>query len=193
MRQEIKIVVVAWIAAAAVLAGAYRFVLAPQTQEKTGLETELHAKTEKAAGLEIYRTPAAQARLIAAVEALRRQRNGFLFAPGDLSLLDFRLQDLARRHRLTEFANRVVAGAPAKPDPKMTVQSRHYLMSFSGEFASALQFVNELERHNPVLFVDTIRIRKDYGRDKVPQVEVEVTALYSSAIEDPQLLPAILE
>ncbi len=149
----------------------YVFMLAPQEKNKKQIEKQLAEKKQ------IY-TSALEAtqqetrnRLNEQIEQLRNRLKDFVIDFEDSANLTFDIGQVANEKKLASFSikGKKARGGSAIPNSKY-LQENHFNVSFSGGFNQFATFLNALERHRPVVFVDKFNItrsRKDNSDHEV--------------------------
>jgi Tfp pilus assembly protein PilO len=159
-------------------AGAFAVVLQPKLQYKEDLEGDVarareeYARAFEAAGRE------AHARLAEEVERLQDRAADFVVPIERAPDLAFEISELANVMRLDAFAmspgNDGRRGSALDEGP---VREKPIEVSFRATFPQFAAFVNAVERHRPILFVETFAIRRPGERSADAQVSMELTAL----------------
>jgi outer membrane murein-binding lipoprotein Lpp len=168
------------------LAGAasYAIILHPQLDHRQKLEALVASSRERYARAVEAAKEKDQSRLAGQVETLHNRVNEFVVSRTDASDLAFKIGELAQEAKLTSFGMRPAnrTGAEAGPDLER-VAEKHLDMTFSGEFRHFAAFLNTLERHHPVLFVETFAISRPIDKDSQPQANLQVAVLVEKAAE----------
>ena len=154
------------------------FVLKPQMQRVTALETELsdarhlYGRATEAAKLET------QMRLTETVARLDERISDFVLRPSAAPDLAFEIAELASATAVQSFAmkprNRERLEVLALCD---TIGEKQLDISFVGHFHQFASLLNALERHRPVLFVETFSIRRPRRETSQPETNMQVTVL----------------
>lgn len=151
----------AWAGCFIVFLFLYLMVLAPQKKIKAAIGEELAEKKQ------LHRTAlrAAQKegkiRLRKEIERLRSILAGFVIEPEEAANLTFDIGQIASQQKVGSFniGSKGRAGILALPDCKCIGES-HLEISFTGNFNQFAGFLNALERHQPVIFVDEFSITR---------------------------------
>lgn len=99
------------------------------------------------------------------------------------SALIFRIGQMANTLELKKFTSRVPETVPDKTLEKTERLTEGWLaVDFAADYLKTAAFVNALERHEPVLFVESITLRRS---DENPQ-EATVRMLISYLIQSPE-------
>jgi Tfp pilus assembly protein PilO len=175
---------IVWAASLALCLLAYVFVLRPQYNNKRQLDStfaeqqQLYAAARRAAQEET------KIRLNEQIERLRDRIKSFVVDLEESTDLTFDISQIANRENLDELSvtmraerstrgSSVGAGAQSKP----SYIDEHYIdIKFSAGFLQFATFVNALERHRPILFIDEFKIALSRKNDPVYQVTIDVAA-----------------
>ena len=169
---------IAWVVCVGALAAFHFGFVAPRGQALAAVGAQVDEQAERFGMLRNARSTREQERIHAEHAELERRYADFVFQEEGLNGLDFRLRDLAEKNGLTGFSSRQV-GTTTKVDGadlKRIVQ-RDLVMSFNGSYVQFLQFVNDLERHGPVVFADQFMLRTVPGKGPGLECSLECSLL----------------
>lgn len=171
----------AWTLCLAALGAAHFGLIVPRGRAVAASRTEIEAAAEWFTSLKNARSVAEQERLDAEREELERRFAGYVFTAEQLNQLDFELRALSEQHRLTDFSARHVrtAGKIGATELKRIAQ-REMILSFQSTFPDFLRFINELERHYPVLIVDAFTPSVAANKEGVLSCTMECSLLYEA-------------
>ena len=166
------------------LAGAasYAVILRPQLDHRQNQEALVASSKERYARAIEAAKEKDRSRLAGQVESLHSRIGDFVVPLADTPDLAFKIGELAHGARLTSFGMRPAnrTGSEARPDFEH-VAEKHLNMTFAGEFLHFAAFLSTLERHHPVLFVETFAISRPMDTDSQPQGNMEVAVLVEKA------------
>jgi hypothetical protein len=112
-------------------------------------------------------------------EDLQRQYSDFVFNNDELNGLDFRIRSLAEKNGMSDFSSRHVATTSTIGTLKLTrITRRELVLSFNCAFPDFLRFVNELERHQPIMLVNQFTVRNVIGKEAGLSCDMECSILY---------------
>ena len=115
-------------------------------------------------------------------EELSRQYADFVFRSDQMSKLDFAIQGIAEKSGLSSFSARHLETTAAPESLKLQqIAQRELSLSFTGGFPGFLHFVNELERHQPLVFVNQFTVHGASNKDAGLGCEVECSVLCQNA------------
>ena len=167
-----------WAACFVVFLLAYMLVLGPQKNYKKRIENEIaerkqvHESAIRAAQKET------KIRLNEQIERLRSRLKDFVIDFEDSGNLTFDISQIANEKKVASFSSKVKksGGLSAIPDCKYICEN-HIVISFIGGFNQFATFLNALERHRPVIFVDKFTIIRSGQDNSVYRVTLNVAAL----------------
>lgn len=176
--QYLLITALFWGSCLAVGAASYMIALHPKLQYKRDLETRVaDAKQEYARAFEAARREV-QVRLTGQVERLQERTEDLVVAVEQAPDLAFEISELANAMCLDAFAMRPAGkrGLDSVSDGGH-IGEKHIDVSFRSTFPQFAAFLNSVERHRPVLFVDSFTISRPTEASSAPQVSMELAAL----------------
>ena len=183
-KTHLKIAASIWMVSLILGLLAYVMVLRQQNNSKKRLEStlaeqkQLHASARRAAQKQ------SRDQLNEQIERLRDQIEGFAIDHEKFTDLTFDISQIANRENLSSFsvatskkksAGRRGAAARKKGDTNH-INENLIDITFTAGFQQFAIFVNTLERHRPVLFVDEFKITRSRKDDSMYQVDLDVTA-----------------
>jgi len=169
---------IAWGLSLAAAVGFHLFALAPQMARVTALENELtDAREFHKQAIEAARKDY-QARLGEAADKVHNQVSDFVLRLEAAPDLAFEIAELANRTGAESFA--------MKPRDKQRVETiancdligeKLIDVSFTSRFHSFAALLNAVERHRPVLFVETFAIHRPQAESSEPRASMELAVL----------------
>jgi hypothetical protein len=157
----------AWLIALAALAGFHFVVVARAERAVEDRRSQVATKVERYNLLRGAKSPLEQEKLRKQQEELTREYTDLVFDSNDLSKLDFAIRELAEQKGLSDFSSRRVGTTSAVGASKLTrITQRELVLSCTGRFPAVLEFLNALERHDPVVFVDQITLKAAAGKEE---------------------------
>jgi hypothetical protein len=153
----------------------------PQEKAVTACQGQIDTKTERFNLL----TNAKSARELERIKARQEEREQkfaeFVFSREEMNRLDFAIQGIAEKNALADFSARPVGTTTALGATKLKhVAQRELVLSFTSDFPNILRFVNDLERHQPAVFVKQFTIRGAAGKTTGLACDMECSVLYPS-------------
>jgi len=176
------IMAVAWGPCLLLAAASYAMVLRPQLGHRKELEATLASHKEQYARAVEAAKEKDQGRLAGQVEDLHHRIADFVVNPEDASNLAFQIGVLANETKLGSFGMRPVSKNGSETLANWDgIGEKHMDLVFSAGFRRFAAFLNTLERHHPVLFVETFAINRATEKNAEPQVTLELAALVEKA------------
>lgn len=167
-----------WGPCLAMAVAAYALVLRPQIDLRRQLEGDVvQAKAVYARAVEASKSET-QTRLTKQVERLESRIGDFLVGFDVAPALAFEIGDLARETRLESFGMKPVSAQTTGPvAERENLAEKHLNVSFEGGFPQFASFLNALERHHPVIFVETFTINRPLETDSRPRADMGLAVL----------------
>jgi len=166
-RRYLTTVSVVWATCFVLLLLVYFIVLGPQSRAKTRLAKDLANKQQSCQEALKASQPQTKAQLSQQVEQLKQRVADFAIDLKDSANLTFDVSRLANEHKIESFSiksQNTSAYAPAAdaPQPRF-IQEQHVEITFDADFNQFASFLNALERHRPVLFVEKFNVTQPAG------------------------------
>jgi hypothetical protein len=173
---------VVWVIGLFVLLAFHFGFVARQAKAVNALRGQVIAKADRFTFLKAAKSPREQEHLAEAQKELERQYSDFVFTSEQLNELDFELRALADKNNLSEFSARHV-GTTTKiiATPLKQIAQRDLVLSFGCTFPDFLRFVNEMERHQPILIADQYTLRPGGQKEMGLTCTLECSLLYQAA------------
>lgn len=169
---------VVWAGSFFALAMGHMLVLVPQEAGRRQAAVQLEEKKRAyAQALEAAKPPAV-AGLREEVESLEERIRAFVLKPEELADLTFDVGRLADDRRVKSFmvscgsSRKGAAVAACERLSANSIEAR-----FSGSFRQFATFLNMLERHRPVVFVDKFKIRRSQNEGDGHKVDMDLVVL----------------
>ena len=185
MSRNAKLVVrflIAWVIGLAALVAFHFAVVVPNGRALADGRQRVADKAQRVTFLRNARSERQQQDIRMKLEERERQYREFVFDTNDLNRLDFLIRDLAEGHGLADFSGRTVGTARTIGGEELKrIAQRNLVLSFRCDFGQLVRFINQLERHQPVIFVDQFTIRIATGREAALSCDMECSILYPKA------------
>jgi hypothetical protein len=166
-----------WAACLVLFVLAYVFVLGPQNSGKKHLKNKLAEKKQQYEMAQIAAREQTKARLNEEIGNMRDVLNNFVVDSEDSANLTFDIGRIADEQDVASFSikNNTKQGTAEIPDCNCI--SENYIdISFIAGFNQFATFVNALERHQPVLFVNEFIVSRSNKDEPAYQVTLYVAA-----------------
>jgi len=161
LRKYLVGAVLTWVCSAALAAVVYAIVISPQNRLRNQLTRQIAQKQELYEDAVTATLSVARAQLEDELQRLSERFNRFAIDVADLADLTFDISRIASEQKLSSFTitdkgdwkNSSIGGCD-------NVLINHIDVSFTGSFTQFAVFLNEMERHKPVVFVDKFSITR---------------------------------
>jgi len=172
---------VVWGLCLAVLAAFHLAYVMPQERALAARRDQIRTKAERFDLLTKAKSPREQERIKTRQEELEREYAAFVFGSEEMGKLDFAIRGVAEKNGLPDFSARHVGTTSAIGDTKLKhIVQREMVLSFTSDFPSFLHFVNELERLQPIVFVNQFTIRSAPAKSAKLACDMECSVLCQS-------------
>lgn len=168
---------IVWAACLVLFVLAYLFVLGPQKNSRRNLENKLDEKKQEYEMAQIAAREQTKARLNEEIEGMRGTLKDFVVDLEDSPNLTFDIGQIANEEKVSSFSvkNKNKQILSDIPDCNCISES-HIDIGFIAGFDQFATFVNALERHQPVLFVNEFSIARSSKNESAYQVTLDVAA-----------------
>jgi len=168
---------IAWAACLVLFILAYILILGPQKSNRKRLESTLTEKKELYEFAQIATQEQTKIRLNEQIEGLRDTLENFVVDLEDSANLTFDIGRIANEQDVSSFSikNKDKKGVSEIPDCN-SICENHIDISFVAGFNQFATFVNALERHQPVLFINEFTISRSNKGEPTYQVSLDVAA-----------------
>ena len=177
-KRNLKILAVIWAASMALFVLIYMLVLGPQSRSKKRVESELDKKKQMYEFAQNAASEEFQKQLLEQIENLRKKLDAFVTDFENSANLTFDISQIARDKNVASLnvENKNKRTASDEADAK-NISESHINISFTTGFNEFAAFLNALERHQPVLFVNEFRLTRSNQIKSAYQVTIDVAAL----------------
>jgi hypothetical protein len=180
--RNLRIAATVWGATALPLAAFHVFVGAPQSAALERLRAALDDKERDYAALVAARAERDAGRVRAELDGIRSAVGAFVASPEAVSGIDLAISERAHGKGLENFSSKIMHGGANPALGKLEqVGERNFKLSFEADFRSFLSFINELERQEPVIFVDAFTLGRDMAHETRAIADVELSVLFEKA------------
>jgi Tfp pilus assembly protein PilO len=169
---------VIWVACFVIFLLAYMIIVRPQKNSKKLVENKLAEKKQ------VYQSALRAAhedtkiRLNEQIELLQNRLKDFVADFEDSVNLTFDLSQIADEEKVASFGSKVKSnrGLTMQKDEYKYIRENQINISFSGDFNQFATFLNTLERHRPVIFVDKFTLTRSARDESVYLANLSVIA-----------------
>jgi len=155
----------------------YMLTLRPQKSSEKRLDSELAEKKQMYEFAQKAAKKETQIQLNKQIEQLRNKLSDFVIDFEDSANLTFDISQIASEKKVTSFSVRSKEdrGVLTIPDCNYICEN-HIDISFIAGFNQFETFLNALERHRPIIFVNEFTITRSNQDDSAYQVTLDVAA-----------------
>lgn len=174
--------VIVWTASIVLCLLAYMILLRPQNNSKRHLESTLAEQKQLLASARRAAQEQTQIQLNEQIERLRIQLEDFVVDLESISDLTYEVTQIANRENLASFnmtTRTKKKGGRRSITTKEKSETNHITenlidINFTAGFRQFATFVNALERHRPVLFIDEFKIERSTQNHSVYKATLDV-------------------
>jgi len=165
----------------------YILMLAPQGKNKKRIEKQLAGKEQMYRLAQKAAQEETKIQLNEQLKYLQERFKDFVINFEDLANLTFDISQIAKEKRLASFSIKGVetSGGSSIFDGKY-LSENHFAVSFTGSFNQFATFLNALERHRPVIFVDRLKITHSRLENSDHKVDMDL-AVFVRKQQDSQI------
>lgn len=173
-----------WAVSLVLCSVAYVFVIRPQNNSKRRLESTLAEQKQLFASAQEATQEQSRIELNGQIERLRDRLKSFAVGHEKLTDLTLDISQIGDKENLSSLSVTTRSkrsssrhGRPADSESDTSHISENLIdINFNAEFRQFAIFVNALERHRPVLFIDEFKITRSTNNESVYQATLDVTA-----------------
>jgi len=165
-RKYFMIVALIWAGCFILFVFAYMVVLAPQQKSKKQVENQ-YAETKQIYDSVVKASQEeTKIRLNEEIENLRNQLQDFAVDFEASANLTFDISQIANEKKVDSFSIKTQEDSRGSSGPDLKhLKENRIDISFAGDFTQFATFLNALERHRPVVFVDNFKITRSTTGD----------------------------
>ncbi len=184
-KRNLKILAVISAASMALFVLIYMLVLGPQNRSKKRFESELDKKKQMYEFAQNAASEESQKQLLGQIENLRKKLDAFVIDFENSANLTFDISQIARDKNVASLnvENKNKRTTSDEADLK-NISESHINISFTTGFNEFAAFLNALERHQPVLFVNEFRLTRSNQVKSAYQITIDVAALIKKQQEN---------
>jgi hypothetical protein len=178
------VMAIAWGPCLLAAAASYAVVLRPQLDSRKTLTAQVESSKEKYTRAVEAAKEKDQDRLAEQVKGLHSRVDDFVVSRTDAPDLAFRINELANEAKLASLGMRPAnRSGPETLSNFERVEEKRVDLTFAAGFRRFAAFLNTLERHHPVVFVETFAINHPTEKDAEPQASLGLALLVEKAAE----------
>ncbi len=178
IRQRFMTVGLIWAACFVIFLLAYMLVLGPQKNYEKSIENKLAERKQVYESALRAARKETKIRLTEQIERLQSRLQDFVIDFEDSANLTFDISQIANEKNVASFSIKSKDGrGPSTITEAKYIRENLIVISFIGGFNQFATFLNALERHRPVLFVDKFSITRSGQDDSGYQVSLDVATV----------------
>ena len=169
---------VIWAACFVIFLLAYMFIVRPQKNAKRLVENRLAEKQQVYESALRAAQEETKIRLNEQSESVKNRLKDCVVEFEDSANLTFDLSQIAEEKKVASFGSKVKSnrGITRNKDEYKYIHENQINISFTGDWNQFATFLNTLERHRPVIFVDKFTIARSGQDESVFRVNLNVAA-----------------
>jgi Tfp pilus assembly protein PilO len=177
-KKNLKIWAVVWAVCVILFAVIYVLVIGPQNRSKKKLEREIDEKKQLYEFAQNAAHEDSRNRLLEQIERLKNNLDLFTIGFENSANLTFDISQIAREKNVASLnvENKNLPVVQTEDDSG-NISENHITISFTTGFSQFASFLNALERHKPVLFVNEFKLVQSNRNLSAYQVTMDVAAL----------------
>ncbi len=154
----------------------YYFVIYPSYEARKKAEKQLAESREEYEHALKVNQEDTKARMIEELQVLQNKLDVFALDFKSAADLTFDISRIAGESKVSSFNIQSDSIKSASADPN-NIFEKHIKVSFAGGFRELAEFINNLERHQPVLFINDFKLSRQEKDKSSYQVALDIAAL----------------
>ena len=172
----------AWGTSLLLLVIIYVFLVTPQKKELEILRGELVEKEQQHSTSEIADSEKTRTQLSRETTQLSEKLAEYVVERDDLSKVTFGVKKIASEIGLRKYEGKLMAGLPYMPiDNCYRIGSMNVNLNFNSTFNEFARFINILERHKPIIFIENFSVEQPGGNE----TELQINMRFSTFVRMP--------
>lgn len=185
LRKSLKISAIIWAGCLVLFVLIYILVLGPQNRTVKKLESEFYEKKQTYEFAQNAALEETQNKLLEQIRSLRDDLGVFTTDFKNSANLIFDISRIAKEKDVTSLnVENEKTKAASDQDLAKNISESRINISFISGFGQFAAFLNALERHRPVLFVNEFKLMRSNQNDSAYQVDMDVAALIEKQQDD---------
>ena len=165
-----------WAATFVLLFAINMVVLSPQKKSDQQLDRQIEEKAQVYIAALRTQEKGNRQKLRTELEQLKGKLNIFVNSFDNLSSLTFDIRQIANNQRINSLSIKAKTNYQGSAIANCNYIGENYIdTSFVADFIHFATFINSLERHEPVIFVDTFTITRSDKKDLDHQVKMNLS------------------
>lgn len=164
---------------------AYLLVLSPQRAERAKMEQQYAEKKKGYEAVVVASQEDTKLRLTQDVEQMKDRLHSYAVETDGLANLLFDISRIAAEKQVASLATKTLedtTGSSSQNTVKFLRES-NIEIRFQSDFEQFAMFLNALERHHPIIFVDRFKIVRGEGKDVGHNTDMDLTVFVRKKLE----------
>ena len=171
-----------WGTSLLLLAIIYVFLMTPQKKQLEILHGELAEKEQQHSTSEIADSAKTRTQLRRETTQLSEKLVEYVVGRDDLSKVTFSVKKIASEIGLREYKSKRKTSLPYVPIANCNhIGSMNVNLNFNSTFNEFARFINILERHKPIIFIETFSVEQPSGN----KTELQINTMFSTFVRMP--------
>jgi hypothetical protein len=170
-----------WGTSLLLLAVIYVFLMTPQKDELKILRSELVEKEQQYSNSEIADDAGTRTQLNKETKQLSEELAEYVVGLDDLSKVTFSVKKVASEIGLRKYEGHLIAGLYVPIDNCYRIGSMNTRLNFNSTFNELAGFINILERHKPIIFIENFSVEQPSGTE----AELQISMVFSTFVRIP--------
>jgi hypothetical protein len=150
-------------------------VIASQREYKKQIDQQLAEKRQMYDAILKINQQETQIQLNKQMEQWRDKLKDFVAAPEDLAGLTFDMGQIAKDTKVDSFSVKPQSNRESQDSDGQYICENQMNVNFKANFNEFAAFLNAMERHRPVIFVDRFKITRTDQDNSVSQVSMDLS------------------
>jgi hypothetical protein len=174
-----------WAGSLLLFVAVYLLVMTPQKNNRTLLEKQFAEKKKTYESAVQASEEETKVKLTREVEDMQARLHEFVIESEDCANLTLDVSRIAGEKQIGSFTTKTSEEVPSAAQ-SLTVkrlQESKIEIRFASDFTQFAAFLNALERHHPILFVDKFKITRSEGDSKDHKIEMDLAVFVRKRAE----------
>jgi len=186
-QKYVKTVTTVWLVSFVVLAGAYMFLLAPQSSIRRQLDQQLAQKKRACGQAQLAADQEYRNKQQEEIERLASKLRDYVVGSDESDSMTFNISQIARKTSIDapNIKNEQKSNRGPSDSFECEFITENYIsVDFAGDFDQFAKLLNALERHRPAIFVEAFSIERSKRDGALPDVDMRLAFFARKQAED---------
>jgi len=154
-----------WIACFLALSACYGIFLVPQHHTLSQMQARNEQRALEFEALQKLKSPIEQAQYKGRLNMRQQQYQNLVFSADELSNLGFDIQTMAAKYEFQDFTSKTLFTKSDKAfEAFKHIGQQQMSIKTLCDFPGFIRFLNDLERHEPAVFVTEFKLTRNYAK-----------------------------